>query len=102
MSLKELQQRIRELEESKGWVNPPDAKITFLVEEMGEVAKWVRQSRGKGLSEDEKEELGFELADVLQHLISLANEFKIDLERSIQKKKGIDYTNFLLPTAYCC
>ena len=89
MNLKELQQKIRELEESKGWVNPPDAKITFLMEEMGEVAKWVRKSRGKGLNGQEREELGFELADVLQHLVSLANEFNIDLERSVQKKKGI-------------
>ena len=90
MTLQELQQKIKELEENKGWINPPDAKITFLVEEMGEVAKWVRKSRGKGLNEEEREELGFELADVLQHLISLANEFDIDLERSVQKKKGIN------------
>ncbi|HKX32431.1 MAG TPA: MazG nucleotide pyrophosphohydrolase domain-containing protein [Blastocatellia bacterium] len=90
MTLREQQQRIKELEESNGWINPPDAKITFLVEEMGEVAKWVRKSRGQKLNEEEREELGFELADVLQHLISLANEFDLDLERSVRKKKGID------------
>jgi len=89
MTLHELQWKIRELEKSKGWINSSDAKITFLVEEMGEVAKWIRKSRGKGLNEEEKEELGFEFADVLQHLISLANEFNIDLEQSLLKKKGI-------------
>ena len=89
MNIQELQQKIKELEEHKGWINPPDAKVTFLVEEMGEVAKWVRKSRGNGLNEEEKKELGFELADVLQHLISLANEFNIDLEQSIRAKKGI-------------
>ena len=90
MDLKDIQEKIKKLEERKNWVNSPDAKITFLLEELGEVAKWVRKSRNKTLTEKERDELNLEFADVLQHLISLANSFKIDLEEGLRKKKKLN------------
>lgn len=87
MNLKDLQAKIKELEEQKNWINSPDAKITFLLEELGEVSKWVRRARNKPLTKAEKEELGSEFADVLQHLVSLANSFGIDLEEGLRRKK---------------
>jgi NTP pyrophosphatase (non-canonical NTP hydrolase) len=87
MNLKEVQEKIKKLEKKNNWVNSPDAKISFLVEELGEVCKWVRKSRNRSLTEEEKDELNKEFADVLQHLISLANDFKIDLEEGLRKKK---------------
>jgi len=89
MDLKKIQNKIKKLEEEKNWINSPDAKITFLLEELGEVAKWVRKSRNKILTKEEKEELNLEFADVLQHLISLANDFDVDLEGGLRKKKKI-------------
>ena len=90
MELKKIQEKIKKLEEQKNWINTPDRKITFLLEELGEVSKWVRRSRNKPLSEEEKGELNKEFADVLQHLISLANDFRLDLEEGLRKKKKIN------------
>lgn len=89
MDLKEIQNKIKQLEKKKSWINSPDAKVTFLIEELGEVAKWVRKSRRKRLTKKQKEELNLEFADVLQHLISLANSFGIDLEEGLRKKKKL-------------
>jgi len=89
VELKEIQEKIKELERQKKWNNTSDAKIAFLLEELGEVSKWVRKSRNKRLTKKEKEKLNLEFADVLQHLISLANDFGIDLEEGLRKKKKI-------------
>lgn len=89
MNLKDIQEKIKKLEEQNNWVNSPDAKVTFLLEELGEVAKWVREARNKTLTKKEEEELNLEFADVLQHLISLANSFNIDLEEGLRKKKKL-------------
>lgn len=63
--------------------------MTFISEELGEVAKWVRQARNKQLTPDELKELNYEIADVLQHIISLANAFELDIERGLVEKKGL-------------
>lgn len=89
MTLQELQQAIAKLEKANGWVNSPDEKVTFITEEMGEVAKWVRKARNKELSPDELKDLNYEIADVLQHIISLANHFELDIEEGLVEKKEL-------------
>jgi len=89
MEIREIQQKIRLLEKKNHWLNSADEKVTFLIEELGEVAKWVRKARKKRLTRLEKKEFGLEFADVLQHLVSLANEFGIDLEEALKIKKGL-------------
>ena len=89
MNLTEIQVAIAKLEQAKGWINTPDQKMTFLVEELGEAAKWVRRARAQQLTDQEKQELNYELADVLQHLISLANDFELNLEQGLVQKKGL-------------
>lgn len=89
MQLSQLQEAIGKLEQEKGWLNTPDQKVVFAMEELGEVAKWVRRARDKELTNDERQELNFEIADVLQHLISLANYFEIEIEEGLAKKKRL-------------
>lgn len=89
MQLKQLQKAIAKLEQENGWLNSPDQKMTFITEELGEVAKWVRAARKKPLTKAEKQELNFEIADVLQHLVSLANHFEISIETGLVKKKKL-------------
>lgn len=89
MDLSIVQRKIKKLEKQNNWINSPDEKITFILEELGEVSKWVRKSRKKSLTKGEKEDLNLEFADVFQHLISLANHFDIDLEEGLRKKKKI-------------
>jgi NTP pyrophosphatase (non-canonical NTP hydrolase) len=89
MNLQQLQQAIAKLEQEKGWINNPDEKMTFITEELGEVAKWIRKARNGELSAEELQELNLEIADVLQHIISLANEFNLDIEDGLRQKKGL-------------
>ncbi len=89
MNIGDVQRKIKEMEKKNKWNNTPDEKIVFLVEEMGEISKWVRKSRSKTLNKKEKEKLSLEFADALQHLISLANSFDINLEEGLKKKKKI-------------
>jgi len=89
MNIAQLQQAIAKLEQEKGWVNTPDQKMTFITEELGEVAKWIRKARMNQLTKVELEELNFEIADVLQHIVSLANVFNLDIEPGLVKKKGL-------------
>lgn len=39
MDLKSIQEKIKQLEQKNNWINSPDAKISFLIEELGEVCK---------------------------------------------------------------
>ena len=89
MNLSQLQQAIAKLEQDKGWINSPDQKMVFITEELGEVAKWIITARNKQLTTEELAELNYEIADVLQHIISLANEFKLDIEEGLVEKKGL-------------
>jgi NTP pyrophosphatase (non-canonical NTP hydrolase) len=89
MTIKELQDQIQQLEDEKGWNSEPDTKLVFLMEEMGEVAKCVRIMRGKEPTESDSRDLNHEFADVIQHLVSLANAFDLDLEQGLKEKKGL-------------
>lgn len=89
MNLLELQRAIAKLEQDNNWLNSPDEKMVFISEELGEVAKWVRKARSNELTAEELEELNYEIADVLQHIVSLANSFELDIEAGLVKKKGL-------------
>ncbi len=90
MNLSQLQQAIAQLEQDNGWTNTPDEKMTFITEELGEVAKWVRKARNKQLPPEDLKELNYEIADVLQHVVSLANHFKLDIEKGLIEKKELN------------
>lgn len=93
-TLKEIQKIV------DGWINqfeegywPPLAQLAGLVEEVGEVARVVNESEGAKprKKDEEKKELGIELADVLFKIAALANQYGVDLEKSFEKKlKTVD------------
>lgn len=89
MDLREVQEKISEYEARHGWTNTPDERMTFLAEEIGEMAKWVRQARVEDLSGEEMDEFKKEFADVLQHICSLANHYKIDLVEALKLKNKV-------------
>jgi NTP pyrophosphatase (non-canonical NTP hydrolase) len=93
----QIQAAIAKIEEEKGWTNTPDEKMTFISEELGEIAKWVRRSRKNGLAQAELQELNLEIADVLQHIISLANYFGLNIEEGLVEKKGLLHKEVVEP-----
>ena len=94
-TLKDLQQYIDDVCKERGWTRDTYAeKFLLFTEEVGELAKAIRQA--KGLYEESakpaKSALEEEFADVLSYLLDLANHFQVDLERAFREKEQINQT----------
>ena len=60
--------------------------MTVLTEEVGELARIMARKYGdQSLKEDEKQDLGDEMADVLWVLMCLANQTGVDLTEALKK-----------------
>ena len=94
MELKELEQRMHDFVQGKGWYDEDSKKpqspknlAISLVLEAGEVLEhfqWVDEVR-------DKEELAGELADVGLYLLQIASIMGIDLEQAILNKLAINH-----------
>src|SRR5437868_15398586 len=88
-TLKDLQQYIDDVCKERGWTKDTYAeKFLLFTEEVGELAKAIRHT--KGLYEEgakpERKALEEEFADVLSYLLDLANHFQVD--RSEERRVG--------------
>ncbi|WP_338766114.1 MazG nucleotide pyrophosphohydrolase domain-containing protein [Bernardetia sp. ABR2-2B] len=94
--LKDFQSYIKELCIERGWdKNSPSELFLLFSEEVGEVAKAIRNHTNlhtqKSQNSEEKYqktkvELASELADVLNYLLDISNHFEIDLAQSFKDK----------------
>ncbi|WP_338791343.1 MazG nucleotide pyrophosphohydrolase domain-containing protein [Bernardetia sp. Wsw4-3y2] len=94
--LKDFQTYIKELCVERGWdKNSPSQLFLLLTEEIGEVAKAIRNHTNlhtqKTQDTEEKQqktkvELASELADVLNYLLDISNHFDIDLAQAFLDK----------------
>ncbi len=89
MTLLEMQSFSCDIVEMKGWgiATNPDL-VMLLAEELGEVAKEVRRLHF-GTFDDEdatKEDLSYELIDVINYVLRLANNHGIDLDKAFIEK----------------
>jgi NTP pyrophosphatase (non-canonical NTP hydrolase) len=94
-TLRGLQHYMDQVCQERGWVKDTYAeKFLLFTEEIGELAKAIRQM--KGLYEEnakpEKRALEEEFADVLSYLLDLANHFQVDLEQAFRQKEQINQT----------
>ena len=60
-------------------------ELLFLLEEIGEMAEAVRKINGKKENKKIKVDLEKEMGDILLSIISLANRYKINLEKAFLK-----------------
>jgi len=96
MDLKELQAKIKELVErinnNHGYDRPELISYMKVVEEIGEITDLmlktqIKSRKGKKLDKEQaKEDMGKEISDAMIALISLANDFDIDLNEVLEKK----------------
>lgn len=90
--LNEFQNYIKELCIERGWdKNSPSQLFLLLTEEIGEVAKAIRNHTSlhtqKIQNKDKtKAELASELADVLNYVLDISNHFEIDLAQAFRDK----------------
>lgn len=88
-SLKELQEYLRQTSIERGFnIDDPARKFIMLMEEVGELAKAIRETTGGKFSATTKrKELEEELADVQIILLGLANIFSIDMGTVFKEKE---------------
>ncbi|MFL5624051.1 MAG: dUTP diphosphatase [Ktedonobacteraceae bacterium] len=92
-TLPQLQKYIDEVCQERGWTKDTYAeKFLLFSEEVGELAKAIRQF--KGLYEEQAKQQKFaleeEFADVLSYLLDLANCFQVDLEKAFREKEQLN------------
>ncbi len=97
MTLKELQEHVRELRAAQGWHDTSlEHRAMFLVTELGEVVQETLNliqaygQQGDSDAERIKDNLGMEIYDVVWNLCDLANIAGIDLEAAFAKKVAIN------------
>jgi len=86
MQIAELVAKIVAKRTERGFVTDPLKIHVLLTEEIGEVAAELKRTWSKNYSEFSRDKLGEEIADVFCLLAALANEFDIDIERSVKEK----------------
>ncbi len=94
-TLKDLQEHIDAVCRERGWHNNSQAeKFLLFVEEVGELAKEIRNTSGvhskKAKGSVGRAHLEEEFADVLNYLLDLANGFGVDLEQAYRDKHRIN------------
>ena len=90
-TLIDLQAHIEAVCRERGWdKNTHTEKFLLFVEEVGELAKEIRNTEGlhskKAKGAVGRAHLEEEFADVLNYLLDLANNFNIDLEKAYRDK----------------
>lgn len=82
--MKKLQEKVRNFCKQNDMESPIEHRVLDTVSEIGEVAKEVLKMSDYGRKPSEyREELESELGDVLYSIITIANTFDIDLEKSL-------------------
>lgn len=89
-SLNEMQAELVEFVKARGWKNGgPGSLMMSLVGEMGELAEAMNKSvdfKEIAGDSDLKKEISFEMVDVLNYLMRLAEACEIDLEEAFSEK----------------
>jgi len=94
-TLPELQKFMDEICQERGWTKDSYAeKFLLFTEEVGELAKAIRNTQGlyKETAKQNRLELEEEFADVLSYLLDLANYFQVDLEKAFREKEDVNAT----------
>ncbi len=89
-TLKQLQEYVRQVVKERGWDKNNELELFLLFsEEVGELAKAIRDQRGLYTERggESRSNLEEEFADVLAYLIDLANFFDVDLTEAFRGKE---------------
>lgn len=94
-TLRDLQQYIAEVCQERGWTkDTPSQKFVLFIEEVGELAKAMRNAAGLYAEQARPRDhnLEEEFADVLSYLLDLANAYQVDLEQVFRAKELVNQT----------
>lgn len=94
-TLKDLQTYVDIICQERGWTKDNySEKFLLFMEEIGELAKAIRQEKGLygEKAKPNRKALEEEFADVLSYLLDLANCFQVDLEQAFREKEEVNAT----------
>jgi NTP pyrophosphatase (non-canonical NTP hydrolase) len=92
-TLTNLQTYLADVCQERGWTKDTYAeKFLLFTEEVGELAKAIRQIQGlyREPASQNRHALEEEFADVLSYLLDLANCFQVDLEKAFREKEQLN------------
>jgi len=90
MEIKDLQDKIKEFDEARGWSDNWNLKDLMLNinEEVGELwslVKWVDDEKQKKIIEENKDQVQDFLGDTLFLLLKIANQTKTDIQKGLEE-----------------
>lgn len=97
MKLEDYQRLIRELSTKRGFdKDSAEDRMLILTEEVGELAKAIRQQRSRLTNGDhsERHDIESEMADVFWVLVALANLYDINLADAFEDKEKVNRQRF--------
>lgn len=90
MNTAQFQEYVREYSKEKGFeTSSIEQRMLYLMTEVGELSKEVLEVSFDPVGE-KKENLGFEMYDVVWNIFDLANKLGIDLDQAFTKKMEIN------------
>ena len=92
-TLKDLQVYVKAICKERGWTKDTySEKLLLFTEEVGELAKAIRQTQGlyQEHARQKRVELEEEFSDVLSYLLDLANFFQVDVGQAFHKKEQVN------------
>lgn len=93
-TLPQLQDYVARACTERGWDEASDLeRFLLLVEEVGELARALRDRRGLFVEEASaraRSHVAEEMADVLNYLLDLANRTGVDLESALREKEAVN------------
>ena len=99
MRIEELQKALRRFAEERDWgqFHTPKNLATALSVEVAEVLEhfqWLTDEQSRNLSQDARENVGHEIADVLLYLLQLADQLQIDPLKAAADKLAINAAKY--------
>ena len=85
-NLIDIQKRIADEREKRGFVTDPIKIAVLLSEEVGEIASEIKRLWSRNYDEFSVDRLKEEISDTFVILAALANQFDIDIEEAVQEK----------------
>jgi NTP pyrophosphatase (non-canonical NTP hydrolase) len=88
-TLQDLQHYLADVCKERGWTkDSPSEKFVLFIEEVGELAKAMRNAAGLYEERAKRRDISLEeeFADVLSYLLDLANCYQVDLEEAFRAK----------------
>ena len=90
-SLKELTARLRAFADARDWHqfhSPKNLAMAIAVEvgELLEHFQWLTEEQSRSLTAEQRQEIAYELADILNFMARLADELDVDLPTAAHEK----------------